>query len=388
MQLQPDGTLLLDSTGLPIATYNQAMVTETAKILTGWSWSNYTSGPFRTFALAGDTNLTVVGDAHPSLNPMTSYAAFHDQTEKRIVSLQQRAPSVATPTIVPANQTGPQDLKILLDTLFTHPNTGPFIARQLIQRLVTSNPSSGYVYRAAQVFANDGTGTRGNLGAVVRAILTDYEARSASVLTNVGYGKIKEPLLRISTLLRVLNARAPNGRFMDSYFYPRPDEPTNWEANGVLARPADWLAQGALQAQSVFNFFSPDYTPSGPIAAAGLVAPELQITDATLAIGFPNAVAQFLYRPLPTAGATTSPINNGLSITPPSPWPFLVMDYSALTPLVATPSALLDQLSLFFCSNGMSSTTRARILSAMQSSMSPEQFLELVARRTEKQGCA
>ncbi len=364
VQLQPDGTLLLDSSGLPIATYNQAMVTEAAKILTGWSFPGYRSGNFR---FGVDTATAVVGDDDPWLNPMTYYDALHDKTEKRIVSLQQKTPALAAATIVPANQTGPQDLKMLLDTLFNHPNTGPFISRQLIQRLVTSNPSSGYVFRVARVFADDGSGVRGNLGAVVRAILTDYEARSPAVLANVGFGKIKEPLLRVSALLRVLNARAPNGRFMDSYFYPRPDEPTNWEPTGVLARPADSLAQGALQAPSVFNFFSPDYSTPGPMAAAGLVAPELQITDATLAIGFPNAVAQFLYRPLPTTGPTTPPTNNGLAITPPSPWPFLVMDYSALTSLVATPSALVDQLNLLFCSNGMSATARARILSTMQS---------------------
>ena len=151
---------------------------------------------------------------------------------------------------------------------------------------------------------------------------------------------------------------------MDSYFYPAPTEPNTWEAEGLLARPTGQLAQGALQAPSVFNFFSPDYATPGPLAAAGLVAPELQITDATFAIRFPNAIAQFLYRALPTTGPTTSP--TGRSITAPTPWPFLVMDYSTLTPLVATPPLLLDRLSLLFCANGMSVATRARIGTALQ----------------------
>ncbi|MDO8541342.1 MAG: DUF1800 family protein [Opitutaceae bacterium] len=361
VQLQPDGTLLLDAAGQPIPAYNQAMVTETAKILTGWSLPGYIGGNFR-FSL--DTATTVVTDTNGWLTPMTYYEAFHDKTEKRIVSVQQKSPASAAATVVAAGQTGPQDLKILLDTLFNHPNTGPFISRQLIQRLVTSNPSPGYVYRVASVFTNDGTGVRGNLGAVVRAILTDYEARSPTVGTNIGYGKIKEPLLRLTALLRVLNARAPNGRFMDSYFYPDPAQPNSWEADGVLARPADWLAQGALQAPSVFNFFSPDYSSPGPLAAAGMVAPELQITDATSAIGFPNAVTQLFYRPLPTTGPTTGLF--GRPITAPTPWPFLVMDYSTLTPLLATTPQLLDQMSLLFCANGMSAATRSRITTALQ----------------------
>ena len=120
----------------------------------------------------------------------------------------------------------------------------------------------------------------------------------------------------------------------------------------------------ALQAPSVFNFFSPDYSTPGPLAAAGMVAPELQITDATSAIGFPNAVAQLLYRPLPTTGPTTGLF--GRPITAPTPWPFLVMDYSTLTPLVATTPQLLDQMSLLFCANSMSTATRSRITTALQ----------------------
>ena len=151
---------------------------------------------------------------------------------------------------------------------------------------------------------------------------------------------------------------------MDSYFYPDPTQPNLWEADGVLANPAYWLAQGALQAPSVFNFFSPDFSSPGPLAAAGMVAPELQITDATSAIGFPNAVVQLFYRPLPTTGPTTGLF--GRPITAPVPWPFLVMDYSALTPLVASPTQLLDRLNLLFCANGMSAATRARITTALQ----------------------
>src|SRR5208283_4975920 len=117
---------------------------------------------------------------------------------------------------IPAGGTTAGDLKIMLDTLFNHQNTGPFICKQLIQHLVTSNPSPAYVYRVSQVFANDGTGTRGNLAAVVTAILTDYEARAAGVATgDAGYGKLKEPLLRVTAFLRAFHATPANGRYIE-----------------------------------------------------------------------------------------------------------------------------------------------------------------------------
>jgi uncharacterized protein (DUF1800 family) len=184
VQLQPDGTLMLDAAGQPIPTYNQAMISETAKILTGWTYAGHAAN------LTNETNFTnfypplntkaiypaPLPDTAPWLVPMSYYDNFHDKTEKRIVSLQQVPITQAQPTVVPAGRSGPEDLKILLDTLFAHPNVGPFLARQLIQRLVTSNPSAGYVYRVAQRFNNNGAGVRGDLGAVVRAILTDSTA--------------------------------------------------------------------------------------------------------------------------------------------------------------------------------------------------------------------
>src|SRR5256885_16522206 len=116
-------------------------------------------------------------------------------------SQETGAKTISDGTRLPAGLTGPADLKLTLDALFNHANTGPFISRELIQRLVTSNPSPGYVYRVAQVFANNGSGVRGDLGAVVRAILTDYEARSSAVAANASFGKLKDPILRPTALL-------------------------------------------------------------------------------------------------------------------------------------------------------------------------------------------
>ena len=353
VQLQPDGTLLLDSMGLPIPTYNQAIISETAKVFTGWSWGH------------GTDNSTFFGSPpdHPSgtlqrrddtgwMLPMRHYDAFHDKTQKSVVSLQQVSLANAVATVIPANQTGPQDLKIMLDTLVNHPNTGPFICKQLIQRLVTSNPSPGYVYRVAQKFANDGAGNRGNIGATVRAILTDYEARSPALLNNFGYGKVKEPLIRATGFLRALNGAAPNGRYMDSYF----GDPRNGSLHppGFMAFPKAYVAQGALFSSTVFNFFSPNYAPPGPLAAAGLVAPELEINDSFYAIQVPNQLTSLMYRNPASLPAPST----GLS-------PFLILDYSAYLPNAKSPAALADQLNLIFCANQMTAATRARIVTAL-----------------------
>jgi len=286
---------------------------------------------------------------------MRYFDAFHDKTAKSLVSLQQAAPADAPPTVLPANRSGPQDLADALDTFFNHPNTGPFICRQLIQRLVTSNPSPGYVYRVAQVFAHDSTGTRGNLGAVVRAILTDYEARSPDLLVNIGYGKIKEPLIRLAGFFRALNATAPNGRYLDSWFGD-PRNGGNYSPQSVIGVPIAQFGEEATQAATVFNFFSPNYSPPGPMAAAGLVAPELEITDSTFAITVPNVMTQFLYRDPST-----------LPPPPAGPSPFIVPDYSAFLPNAGNPAALVDQVNLLFCAGQMSAATRAQIVSTLQS---------------------
>ena len=359
VQLQPDGTLLLDATGQPIPTYDQAVISETAKVFTGWSSGTLAENTTDTGRFA--TNLPAVitaanmGDTHPWLLPMRYYDAFHDKTQKNIVSLQQRPLTESRPTVIPAGQTGPQDLKVGLDTLFLHPNTGPFISRQLIQRLVTSNPSPGYVYRVARAFGDDGNGVRGNLRAVVRAILTDYEARSSDVLGNFGYGKIKEPLIRVTAFLRALNGAAPNGRFMDSYHNDPRNSPVFLPLS-FLSFPSFNSGQSPLGAATVFNFFSPNYAPPGAMAAAGLVAPELEITDSNFAIKVPTQMVAFMYR---------NPAN--LPLPPSGPAPFIVLDYSTLLPNARNAPALVDQVNLLFCANQMSAATRAQIIATLNS---------------------
>lgn len=207
--------------------------------------------------------------------------------------------------------------------LFNHPNTGPFISRQLIQRLVTSNPSPAYVYRVARIFAGNGSGTRGDLGAVVRAILTDPEARSKEVAATQGFGKLREPLIRVAHLWRAFEATASEGRF-------------------DFAWTRDRIGQEVLQSPTVFNFFQPDYITPGPAADAGLVAPEFQIaTDGNLA-HFINTIDWFAWR---TSENSKDP----------------VLDITAEAALVSNPDALLDRLDLLMLSGSMTPELRARL---------------------------
>ena len=175
---------------------------------------------------------------------------------------------------VPAGASAQASLKVALDTLFNHPNVGPFIGKQLIQRLVTSNPSPAYVARVSAAFANNGQGVRGDLKAVIRAILLDVEARDMQIAASPTFGKLREPMFRYANWARGWQATSPS---------------TWWRNVPGFSMSAEKLAQGPLQSPSVFNFFRPGYVPpTTEIAARGLMAPEFQITNETSVAGFVN----------------------------------------------------------------------------------------------------
>jgi uncharacterized protein (DUF1800 family) len=307
-ELQPDGTLMLDSNGLPIPTYTQAEIVQTANVFTGWGY--YSTA----------TNPSFYGAAADYIDPMMLYPAYHDETQKTIVN----------GIVIPANQSGTVDLQTELDALFNHPNTGPFICSQLIQRLVTRNPSPGYVYRVAQVFDNDGTGTRGNMGAVIKAILLDYEARSLTLAADSGYGKLKEPLLRMTAIYRAFGASAQDGRF-------------------AIFNAQTSLDQAALRSPTVFNFFDPGYVQQGSLAAAGLYAPEFEITTASTAISVPNNIYSAIYTTNPPVATT------------------ITLNLSSLTANSTNPSAMVATLNQLLCANMMSTQTQQTITSALTS---------------------
>ncbi len=307
-ELQPDGTLKLDPSGLPIPTYDQAEIVQTSNVFTGWGYHSSAANP------------SYYGAAADFDNPMMMYPSYHDETRKTIVD----------GIVVPANQDGATDLKAELDALFNHANTGPFICAQLIQHLVTSNPSPAYVYRVAQVFANDGTGTRGNLAAVIRAILLDYEARSPAVAANSGFGKLKEPLLRMTSIYRAFAASSKEGRF-------------------TIFNPQTSLDQAALRAPTVFNFFDPGYVQQGLLASAGLLAPEFEITTASTAISVPNFIYSGIYTGSSPAASTVT------------------LDLSSLTANASNPSAMVATLNQLLCGNEMGQQTQQQIVSALGS---------------------
>ena len=189
VELNVDGTEKLDSSGQPIPTYDQSVIEGFAHVFTGWT---YAGAPNFRQARATRFNQVI---------PMQLYPSFHDTGPKKLLNGVE----------LPAGQSGEQDLADALDNIFNHPNVGPFMAIRLIQRLVTSNPSPGYVQRVAEVFNDNGFGVRGDLAAVVKAILLDEEARPAMAMEIDG--KLKEPLLRVTQLWKAYDATSESGRY-------------------------------------------------------------------------------------------------------------------------------------------------------------------------------
>jgi len=175
--------------------------------------------------------------------------------------------------VVPAGQDGMVDISYALDNLFYHQNVGPFIGRQLIQRLVKSNPSPEYIGRVTATFNDNGSGVRGDMQAVVKAILLDDEARNESFLSDPRNGKLREPFFRYAHLFRAFNFSNPQNKF--------------WDLGWAIERE---LRQYMFNAPSVFNFFSPDYRPPGEMGAAGLTGPEFQLMNSYTAISTMNFI--------------------------------------------------------------------------------------------------
>ncbi|MES2738130.1 MAG: DUF1800 family protein [Verrucomicrobiota bacterium] len=277
VNLHPDGTLKLGADGLPIQTYGNNDITNLARVFTGWSFGKRHGSAANGYPVQNNTNFFQGnGPAYYQAswtNPLINFAAYHDTAAKTVLG-----------SSIAAGLNGQQDLTAALDIIFAHPNVAPFISRRLIQRLVTSNPSNGYIHRVAQKFENNGTGTRGSLKAVIKAILTDYEARSLDVISNVGYGKQKEPILRYVQLLRAVGGKSDILlSTLSSFGYPSAQF-DNFPAGTTLYRYAATdaqLGQTPQAAPSVFNWFLPDFNPGGDVAAAGLVAPELQLSTET-----------------------------------------------------------------------------------------------------------
>lgn len=193
-RLHPDGTLVLNAQGFPVPTYGQDQVVGLSHVFTGWTHSADNSS----FNSGNSTNYIL---------PMISFATQHSFSEKTLLD------NYIMPTGTAASTQPVPELQSALDMIFHHPNVGPFICRQLIQRLVTANPSKGYIYRTARVFADNGSGVRGDMKAVVKAILLDPDARTLSARQSPEFGKLKEPLLRMTGLVRALRGFSNNALY-------------------------------------------------------------------------------------------------------------------------------------------------------------------------------
>ena len=237
-RLNPDGTPVPGADGVPLPTYDQETVEAFAHVFTGWHFRDVDN-----FAWAKREDY---------LSPMVAYPEFHDDGPKTLLG----------GVTLPAGQGAEADLRMALDNVFAHPNVGPFVSRQLIQRLVTSNPSPGYVRDVAAVFDGNAAGERGSLASTIKAILVHREAREGHLDAPDTFGKLKEPLLRVTQLWRAFPPTSIG-----------PDFNYAWATNE--------LAQAPLAARTVFNFFRPDFAQPGAIAEAGLVSPEFEIHDET-----------------------------------------------------------------------------------------------------------
>jgi uncharacterized protein (DUF1800 family) len=314
-QLNPDGTQQLDGNGNPIPTYAQSDVTNLADVFTGWGSQ----------AVGGNSGARAWSSDEDLLDPMVCYPEHHDSSAKTIVG--------GVP--IAAGGTCQSDMGTALDTLFNHPNTGPFISKQLIQRLVTSNPSPAYVARVAAVFANDEQGARGDLLAVAKAILTDPEA--VTVGTSADAGKLREPALRLTALWRAFSAAQSNGTVNE----------------GVISSALTDFGEDSLESPTVFNFFTPSYQRAGPLSEAGLVVPEFQITNENTIVLTANALEMQAYTFVSNSGAvqigTDSVAGHG---TPGAT--DMVLHTAAWESYATDAGTLVTQLGLVFMPDQMS----------------------------------
>jgi len=306
VQLNSDGSPVLDSNKNPVPTYDQAVVTSQAKALTGWTY------PTAPGATAKANNPAYY------LGQMVAVEAEHDRTSKTLVA----------GVMIPAGQTAEQDLESVLDALMAQKTMAPFVCRQLIEHLVTSNPSPAYIERVSSVFLDDGTGVRGNLQAVITAILTDPEARAGddpSAAPDPNFGHMREPVLFMANLLRGLNATLG---------------PSSAPQND-----ATLMGQQLFYPPTVFSYFSPSYT-----LETGLAAPEFGIYSTQTAAERADVVNAAIYGALDKSTK---------------------VDLSPFAKSATSVSDLLDYIGYVFLHNQMSPALRQAATSAASAVTTP-----------------
>ena len=325
--LNPDGTPILDGLGNRIPTYDQAMVEAYTRVLTGWNLQAQVPAP-----------PPLTGNVPNYQLPMyiannTQAQNNHDWTQKNLlggVVIPART-QTAQQTVANANA----ELTTALDSVFAHPNVGPFICKSLIQQLVTSNPSPGYVARVTSWFDNDGTGFRGNLGTVIWAILFDPEARDLPVDPN--YGKLREPVQLALNLLRAFNATSRDGTYY---------------SEGFINPQTNTIGQNVFNPPSVFSYFMPDNVLPG---TTNVLAPEFQILDTVMAIRRANFV-------------NTMTFGGGINVSTAFPFDAFLGTALTLAPLEALAGdagSMADYLNDLLLHGDMSAAMRSQIVTAV-----------------------
>ena len=330
-ELNLDGTPKRDAYGQPMETYTADDVSNLARVFTGYN-QDY-SRP--RFASPKPPN-PMVSDIESARGRMAFDSNSHSLLEKRFLGVT-----------IPANTQGPESLRIALDALANHPNVAPFLCRQFIQRLVTSNPSPAYVQRVAQVFNNNGSGVRGDLKAVLRAVLLDNEALGASSLASSTFGKLRSPVLRIAQWARTFKVRSVYGTWKMSL----------WDGN-----PPTDAGQYPLNPPSVFSYYRPGYVPPGTaMATASATAPEFQMIHESSVAGWINLLQTFAHKGFwvnaPNQPGYGSNATDGHDISP---------DYAIEKALVTNSQALVDRLNLLLCAGQLSAATVQLIVKALQ----------------------
>jgi uncharacterized protein (DUF1800 family) len=301
-ELNPDGSVKRDASGKALETYTQDTITGLARVFTGWDYD----GASRT-----ETSYTQ--------RPLVVNTARHEPGEKRFLG-----------TTIAAGTAPAAAMQQALDVIAAHPNVGPFIGRQLIQRLVASNPSAAYVGRVAAVFNDNGKGVRGDLKAVLRAVLLDTEARRAPAPGDTTRGLLREPIVRFVQWARTFGATSPTEL---------------WNI-GNLSDPATRLGQSPLRSPSVFNFFRPGYVPpNSALGSLGVTAPEFQITHETTVVGWANYAQTF--------------VASGVGEVRP--------DYAAELALAGDPAALVKRVALLLAADALPTATLELITQAVAS---------------------
>lgn len=337
VQLHLDGTPVRVE-GQLLPTYGEEQVRGFAKVFTGWNYSGCTAAQF--------------GNCHPPVahdpawtSAMEPVEAFHDSSSDK--QLLQYPGVALAGGMLPAGGDARQELRAALDNIFHHPNVGPFLARHLIQRLVTSNPSPEYVARVARAFNNNGQGVRGDMRAMVSAVLLDHEARNGHLLQPHTFGKLREPVTKLVRLWRVAPARSATGRVMR------------------YSHLTDQYGQFPLSAPSVFNFYKPDFAPLGEVRNAGLQAPEFQITTDSQLVSAPNDLGSriffsYLGSREPNVWENNQPVRDKA-----------LMDYQALKLLARTSEDLVEHLNLVMLSGAMSAYMRQILIHRLNHDVPP-----------------